>query len=212
MAMFSPRARGALNSSSALFLLLLSCLITGGVPAGAQEGARTYRVVGVANDDVLNMRAGPSAGYGKVGMIPPRGRGVRIVGPCEEWCPVRYNGATGWVNRTYLAAEPAEASYYRSNEAAEPAPPRHARKRSQLPIYWRVTGVAEGESLKVHEGPSPSASVVHAFEPQSGCIKLAGGCRKPWCQVAFAGLNGDRIGWVDSKHLAPSPSGAVCSN
>jgi uncharacterized protein YraI len=206
--MFRPRARCALCSLSTVLFLLLLCLIVGGVPAGTQEGAGTYRVVGVANDDVLNMRAGPSAGYGKVGMIPPRGRGVRIVGPCGDWCQVRYNGASGWVNRTYLAAE---ASYYRSDEAGEPAP-RHARKRSQLPTYWRVTGVAEGESLKVHEGPSPSASVVHAFEPQSGCIKLAGGCHKPWCQVAFAGLNGDRIGWVDSKHLAPSPSESVCGD
>ena len=51
---------------------------------------------------------------------------------------------------------------------------------------------------------------VHAFEPQSGCIKLAGGCQKPWCQVKFPGLSGDRVGWVDSKHLAPS--NAACSN
>ena len=56
----------------------------------------------------------------------------------------------------------------------------------------------------------PLEAVVHAFEPQSGCIKLAGGCRKPWCQVAFPGLSGERVGWVDSKNLAPA--GSSCTN
>ena len=73
-----------------------------------------------------------------------------------------------------------------------------------------MTGVAEGESLKVHDGPSSATPVVHAFKPQTGCIKLAGSCQKPWCQVKFAGLNGERVGWVNSKHLAPSET--TCSN
>lgn len=73
-----------------------------------------------------------------------------------------------------------------------------------------MTGMPEGESLKVHDAPSATAPVVHAFEPQTGCIKLAGSCQRPWCQVAFPGLSGDRVGWVDSNHLAPAPS--ACSN
>ena len=113
------------------------------------------------------------------------------------------------MNGYYLAADPAVAGYVRGYVAEEPVTPR-PRKRAQLPPYWRVTGVAEGESLKVHDGPSPSAQVVHAFEPQSGCIRLAGGCQKPWCQVKFPGLSGDRVGWVDSQHLAPSPT--TCGN
>jgi hypothetical protein len=80
-----------------------------------------------------------------------------------------------------------------------------ARWPAGLPSYWRVT-----ESLKVHDAPSATPSVVHAFEPQTGCVKLAGSCRKPWCQVTFPGLNGDRFGWVDSNHLAPQRS--ACSN
>jgi uncharacterized protein YraI len=178
-------------------------------PALAQEPAQTYRVVGVAYDDVLNIRSGPAVGYAIVGTIPPRGRGVRIVGRCEDWCPVRYNGASGWVNRYYLAAEPAEASYDPSFQGIEPEQPRAHRKRAHLPAYWQVTGVAEGESLKVHDSPSADATVVHAFEPQSSCIRLSGACKKPWCQVAFPGLSGDRVGWVDSKNL--SPSDANCS-
>ena len=116
-------------------------------------------------DDVLNMRSGPSIGYPVVGRIPPGGRGVRLVGPCREWCPVSYNGASGWVNPLYLAAEPAVAPLVELENPDEPAvlprasgyiavEPPVGRKRARLPSYWQVTGVAEGESLKVHDGPS----------------------------------------------------------
>lgn len=202
MLLGSPRVRHVLRVVSLLFVFLL-CLGLGRQPALAHEGARTYRVVDVAYDDVLNIRAGPSAGYAIVGEIPPGGRGVRLVGHCQGWCPISYNGASGWVNGRYLAPD-AAAAYARGNVAEEPTAPPRARRRAQLPAYWQVTGVAEGESLKVRDEPSPSASVVHAFEPQTGCIKLAGGCQKPWCQVKFPGLSGDRVGWVDSQHLAPS--------
>jgi SH3-like domain-containing protein len=203
--LYALRLRLQLGAELLLVVAALVCLPSGGQHARAQEGARSYRVVYVAPDDVLNIRSGPSVGYPVVGMIPPRGRGVRIVGECDEWCPVRYNGASGWVNGRYLAAEPSMAAYSRDDEDDdEPPLPRTSRKRAQLPAYWRVTGIAEGESLKVHDGPSSHASVVHAFEPQSGCIRLAGTCQKPWCQVAFPGLSGDRLGWVDSKHLSPS--------
>jgi uncharacterized protein YraI len=174
--------------------------------AVAQEPVRTYRVVNVAHDDVLNIRSGPSAGYEIVGSIPPRGRGVRIIGSCRGWCPVQYNGMSGWVNAAFLAAEPAQASTEERYSAVEPP----ARPPRDLPTYWRVTGVSLGDTLKVHDGPSAYASVVHAFSAQSGCIRLAGTCQKPWCQVAFPASGGERVGWVDSRHL--SPSEAVCGN
>jgi len=181
-------------------------------PAAAHDNLHTYRVIYVAPGDVLNLRSGPSVAYPVVGAIPPEGRGVRLVGHCQAWCPVSYNGALGWVNPAYLAPEPASDEPVlpeRARGYVAVAPPT-LRKHGRLPSYWQVTGVAEGESLKVHEAPSSTASVVHAFEPQSACIKLAGSCQKPWCQVTFPGLNGDRLGWVNANNLAPSRS--ACSN
>ena len=219
MSLFLPLERHVLRVVS---MLLVSVLMVGagGQPLSAQTGGPTYRVVSVAPDDVLNMRAGPSVGYPIVGRIPPSGRGVRLLSRCREWCPVSYNGTSGWVNSAYLAAEPSEARRDTDGDGDPAVPPNArgylavepppARRRAQLPSHWQVTGVAEGESLKVHDGPSPSTSVVHAFEPQTGCIKLTGGCQKPWCQVKFPGLSGDRTGWVDSKHLAPAETG--CNN
>jgi uncharacterized protein YraI len=167
--------------------------------AGPGDGERTYRVVAVDLDDVLNIRAGPSAGHAIVGEIPPTARGLQLLGPCRGWCPVRYNGATGWVSGRYLAIEPAVAPFVQRLPPGEPL-----RKLPPLPGHWRVTGVTQAEGLRVHEEPSAQAAVVHVFEPTAACIKLGAGCQKPWCQVKFPTGSGDRVGWVDSKYLAPA--------
>src|SRR5689334_9729149 len=104
MSLFSPLVRHALRVGPLLLVSFLS-IGSSGQSVAAQEADRTFRVVYVAPDDVLNMRAGPSVGYAIVGRIPPGGRGVRVVGRCRDWCPVSYHGASGWVNPAYLAPE-----------------------------------------------------------------------------------------------------------
>ena len=206
----SPSARRAMRALALLLAQVglgwLPCLPKLSEPAAAHEDGHTYRVVDVARGDVLNLRSGPSAAYPVVGAIPPGGRGVRLVGHCRPWCPVSYNGASGWVNPAYLAPEPVASEPVASEHDRGLVAAPTKRKHGRLPSYWQVTGVADGESLKVREAPSATASVVHAFEPQSGCIKLAGSCQKPWCQVTFPGLNGDRLGWVNANNLTPSRS------
>lgn len=69
---------------------------------------RTYRVVSVPRNDVLNMRHAPAGNI--IGAIPPRGRGVAL-GECKydwqgaRWCLADYQGQRGWVATAYLAAE-----------------------------------------------------------------------------------------------------------
>ncbi len=193
----SPRARQIL--AAILALVVLQLLWQGADRASALNGERTYRVVAVDYDDVLNIRAGPSMGYPVVGEIPPSGRGVRLTGPCRGWCPIIYNGASGWVYARHLAIEPAVDPFIQRapppDRPVESAP--LPRKLSQLPAYWRVIGVAPADGLKVHGEPSLDAPVVHVFEAQAGCIHLAGGCRKPWCQVKFPAGGGEHVGWVE---------------
>ena len=197
----SPPTR---HSLAAFLILLVVVLGLGREPAWAAHGDRTYRVVDVEYDDVLNIRAGPSMGHPVVGEIPPAGRGVQLLGACRVWCPVSYNGASGWVYARYLAIEPAVAPFVgRLPPTDQPAVPM-LRKVPQLPAYWRVTGVAVDDGLKVHGEPSPGSPVVHVFEARAACIRLAGGCQKPWCQVKFPTGGGDRVGWVDSKNLVPA--------
>lgn len=70
-----------------------------------------YRVARVEEDDILNVRDGPSAEHETIAEIPPNGRNVAMTGPCEQdWCPVRYAGAKGWVHRYYLVEDVADAA------------------------------------------------------------------------------------------------------
>jgi hypothetical protein len=71
----------------------------------------TFRVVGVPDYDVLNMRSGPSADDALVGTISPNGRGIRLTGRCRlEWCVFTHKGIQGWINRYYLSIETPYAS------------------------------------------------------------------------------------------------------
>jgi len=66
----------------------------------------SFRVARVREDDMLNVRSGPSEFYPPIGELPPEGRGVKIIGPCRaDWCPIRYESMSGWVNRYFLAEE-----------------------------------------------------------------------------------------------------------
>lgn len=67
-----------------------------------------YMVVGVAADDVLNVRSGPGVDNGIVGTIPYSAINVAIVGEGvtvgdSTWVPIQYEFLSGWINLRYLA-------------------------------------------------------------------------------------------------------------
>ena len=76
-------------------------------PAPSFAGlAPSFKVARVDDDDVLNVREGPSADYDAIGEIPPQAEGVTISGPCQfDWCPIVRHNLKGWVNRYYLDEE-----------------------------------------------------------------------------------------------------------
>lgn len=105
--------------------LLLTCLLLS-LPLPAQseaDGPDYFAVIGVASDDVLNIRAEPDAGSSKIGEIPPDGTGVRNLG-CEgglsfaeweqatpadrevashgRWCRISWQAVEGWVAGQFL--------------------------------------------------------------------------------------------------------------
>lgn len=80
-------------------------------PAPTTPTVELFKVAGVVEGDILNVRSGPSEYHAPVGSIAPEGRGVKITGPClDQWCPIRYGRVSGWVNRAYLVAETAVSS------------------------------------------------------------------------------------------------------
>lgn len=74
--------------------------------ADARTATGSFVVTNVRENDVLNVRSGPSSEFDVVAALKPGSRGVAITGECQsEWCPVRHAGASGWVNSVYLADE-----------------------------------------------------------------------------------------------------------
>lgn len=75
------------------------------------EGRLRFAVRGVAPDDVLNIRSGPSPRYDVIGTIPPDATGVMSAGARRQvgqsiWREVTYAGVRGWVNDRFLVEEP----------------------------------------------------------------------------------------------------------
>ncbi len=75
-------------------------------PGGGSS--QRYRLIKVAADDSLNVRAGAGIESPVVGAIPAKGSGIVITGSVVElgrsrWVPVIYKRTSGWVNRGYLA-------------------------------------------------------------------------------------------------------------
>jgi hypothetical protein len=121
------RRRGRVSAASvAAAVLALAVGALGPDPVGAEaDGPDYFRVIDVAADDVLNIRAEPRAGSEKVGEIPPGADCVRNLG-CQgglsfeeyttlteeekaarlkanpRWCQVEYRGVVGWAAGRYL--------------------------------------------------------------------------------------------------------------
>ena len=88
--------------------MIATMALLSGKPAHAGE---SYEVVGVAPDDVLNIREAPSPAAAKIGALPFDGSGIGATGRTkligtETWREVTYGEITGWVNSRYLSATP----------------------------------------------------------------------------------------------------------
>ncbi len=65
-------------------------------------------VIGVAPDDVLNIRAEPDANAAIVGMLAPDATGISVTAQGTEtldWIHITHDGAEGWVNARFLSFE-----------------------------------------------------------------------------------------------------------
>lgn len=123
------RARGRAPAPRDLAASLLAALLLLAIaeqPGAEADGPDFFQVVGVASDDLLNIRAEPSPRARKLGTIPPDGKCVRNLGcrggltfeefttlsateqalrlrESPRWCRIEYKGMSGWVAGRYLA-------------------------------------------------------------------------------------------------------------
>jgi len=87
------------------FLTALALLVA--QPLAAQDLPALYRVTGVAADDVLNIRAAPSASAAILSHFAPGQGGIEIIALSDNgrWGLVNTGEGTGWSAMRYLARE-----------------------------------------------------------------------------------------------------------
>lgn len=78
-----------------------------------QDLPALYDVSGVAADDVLNIRAAPSASAPVMGALPPGRQGVEVVtlAPGGSWGQVNSDEGSGWVAMRYMALQPGQEGF-----------------------------------------------------------------------------------------------------
>jgi uncharacterized protein YraI len=142
------------------------------------QAAAVYRVIGVAANDVLNVRQGPGARFPVVGTLPPDSRGVRLASAVEcvgVWCQANFQNASGWVNTLYLGTDMADAG-----------------------TTYRIVNVASNDVLNIRSGPNADLAIVGTIPPDGHGVRIVGACAGQWCPIDFHGTRG----WVNKQYLA----------
>lgn len=108
--------------------------------AHAQERSRTYSIAGVADNDTLSVRSGPSEKSAIVARLRNGTTGIQVVGQSirngtDDWVPIVVSGIRGWVRPKYL-----------SSIVTSPRTPTNVRTTSEnlpavdlsIPSDWRL--------------------------------------------------------------------------
>lgn len=138
----------------------------------APEPPSAYKVVNIREDDVLNVRSGPSSEHAVVAALQPGSRGVVITGDCQsEWCPVQHATGSGWVNRTFLVSETGFVSAF---------PPQRSPSAVETHSLAAVRGrVASGDSPEAPRSCLTLAArkLLARVEEKFGPVRLVSTCR-----------------------------------
>ena len=84
---------------------LVLLLALGPVPLRADTYPALHAVVGVAEDDVLNIRAAPDAGAEIIGTLAPNLMGVEVISVSDGWAQVNTGEGTGYAALQFLQRE-----------------------------------------------------------------------------------------------------------
>ena len=179
----SGRLLGALALGSALFAVSAPATVT---------GAHAACVSGVASNDVLNIRSGPSTRFDIVGFIRAGECGVVTGLRHGSWIWVDY-GKGGFVNKRYLRTE-GEGE----GGDGDLSPPHGGGQRGDAhdPAFRCVVGVASNDVLNVRSGPGASNRIVGQIAPGT-CFVEVNAKRGRWVKISKDGM----AGWVNSRYL-----------
>ncbi len=177
------------KSQKALWLVGLFVI----APMAQQAYADTCRVVGIASNDVLNMRQGASTKTPIVDMLAPKQRGItssfcKKVGKAQ-WCYVT-NPVTqveGWASKNFLKCQRQELTADDYNYSS-----------------CNVVRIPSNDVLNIREGTSTKTAIVGMLAPRQTnvstyeCKKVHG--KSIWCYVVHP--VSDAEGWVSANYLS----------
>lgn len=153
-----------------VLILLALC----GAPAWATTDAwpALHDVVGVAADDVLNIRAEPSARSMIIGTLPHDAEGIEVIRPDDsfEWGLVNAGERTGWISLTY-------------------AVPQHGQWYGQIPAVQSCFGTEPFWSLDL-SGEMPTYSEPGLEESLALGTAVMSRNRRDRAAFLFTGANG----------------------
>lgn len=134
--------------------------VSSAAPSSATE--RKYAIVGVASNDVLNVREKPDAGSKKVYSYAPSSKGIRLTGEHVEkggtpWVEVQFDGGKGWVNRLYLTEQ------HPGGGCNDPA------LTAVIRAFMRAVVAADGAALKAIVSPLRGLNV----RPEGKVLKFS---------------------------------------
>jgi len=157
-----------------------------------QLGApRLYVTVGTVSVSALNMRTGPSTGYGIIATLPYGTQGT-VIGQSNGWYNIQTSRGTGWVLGTYFSVG--------GSSAPAPAPASG-------------TGYVTVSSLNMRSGPSTGYGIIASlpYGTQGNVLAQSNG----WYRIS----TNRGTGWVLSTYFrvggataAPAPAPAPSSN
>lgn len=181
------------------------------LPATASASEVTYRVTGVASNDVLNVRDRPGVpGSRIIGILPPHAGGIVWDGQSRRsadggtWWRVFHPRVPdgGWVNARFLTEQVVDTTPGVPEDPDNPFMDHTAHERP-----YRVVGVASNDVLNIRGGAGVNHPILAAFQPNARNIRTTGrGQTLPsgayWVEV-FIDQSTGRTGWVNSRFLAP---------
>ena len=157
----------------------------------------------------LNVRSGPSTGYGIVGTVVD-GQAIDIMGdPQGGFYPMRAGGVSGWVSGDYIALGATQAPAPSQPDPA-PVPSTPDGGSGSVPVGDSVvnTAVVNAGVLNMRSGPSTSYPVITGMSYGSQ-VNIMGAPQGGFYPVEYYGTKG----WSSGDYLtigatapAPAPS------
>ena len=193
--MIGQLRRGPLFSAAMLCTGLLYTGLPGSTGATAAE-AETYRIIGVDEGQMAHMRARPASRSRPVGYIPADARGVTLAGHCSgDWCQVHYQDKTGWVSRSLLKREAAEAgeeipAHVNSSPAPDDAAKLGAEDLSRGRLSPEVPAPDAGQTQGVAPAPEPPQAEA---SPQPKSYVIAGVASGSMLELREAPADGAKV-------------------